>query len=87
MKKLIVVLSAIVLALIVAAFYNRSTWEHYRDQQRKREASDARKRAAEEERARLLEEKAELESPRGKEQQARGHGYVKEGERPLDLRN
>lgn len=83
MKRVFVVLTALLIAAAAAVFFNVNTWEHLQEQRAKKSQSDARMQAAEEERARLLEEKADLESPRGREAQARREGYIKPGEEPL----
>ncbi len=87
MKRFGVVLLAVAIAVLAAMFFNVGTWELYQDQKAKKSASDARMRMAEEERARMLEEKSELEKPRGREALAREQGYKRPGEQPLPVEN
>jgi flagellar basal body-associated protein FliL len=75
------------LALVIAGvgYLGRSTWSLYSDQAAVKERNERRMRAAEAERAKLLDEKARLESSVGQEELARKQGYRKPNERPLDL--
>jgi len=69
-----------------ALYLNRGTWQIYREQSAVRSRNEARMRAVEAERAKLLDQKARLETPIGQEEQARRNGYKKPDETPLQLR-
>lgn len=83
MKKLIFVLIGAALVIGGAVYLNRGTIDIYAEQKQIQRDSDARMKAAESERARLLMEKARLESPAGKEELARKMGFKQPGEVPL----
>lgn len=83
MRKAAAVAAGLLLAFAIAAYLSRDTWTLYVDQQTKAKASEARMRAAEEERAKLMNEKARLDTPVGREEAARKLGYRKPGEHSL----
>ena len=60
-------------------------WQKFREEAEESARVQAETRKAEQQRGELLQESAELESPYGMEEQARGKGYRKPNERPLSL--
>lgn len=86
MKKFIVFLLCGAIIVAGALYLNRGTIEIYSEQKQILQDSDARMKNAEAERARLLIEKARLESPAGKEELARKLGYKQAGEVPVRVR-
>lgn len=72
-----------IIAVAIAAYLSRDTLKLYFEQSTERSLSRERLRLAEEQRGKLLEKKAQLESPSGREKLARTYGYQKENETPL----
>jgi hypothetical protein len=61
-------------------YFSRGPWLVYRDQKVKADSATKEMQKAEHEKTDLLREKAQYESPMGREQLARSHRFVKPGE-------
>jgi hypothetical protein len=74
-------------AVAIAVYLSQDILKLYFEQSAERTLSTKRLKVAEEKRGKLLEKKAQLESPSGREKLARTHGYQKENETPLQTGN
>ncbi len=83
MKRMMVIVFGVAIALCIAIYLNRGTIDIFAEQKQIQKDSNERMKNAEAERARLLMEKAKIESPSGKEELARKMGYKQNGEIPL----
>jgi len=80
--------AVLVMAAVGLGFYlSRGPWLTYREQRRKADLATMEMRKSERQKNDLLQQQAMLETPLGKEQLARGKGYLKSGEQALDSNN
>jgi hypothetical protein len=82
-RKTLVSVAFVAAAASLGFFFSRTPWVAYREQKAKADAATKDMMKAESAKNELLERKAVVESPTGREQLARKLGYVKEGEKPL----
>jgi hypothetical protein len=82
-RKTLVSVAFVAAAASLGLFLSRTPWVAYREQKAKADAANKDMMKAESAKNELLERKAVVESPTGREQLARKLGYVKEGEKPL----
>jgi len=68
-------------------YLSRGPWQMYRVQHAKAEQAQAQMRNAEKEREELTKESTYSDSPAGREQIARDHGYIREGEKKIEAGN
>ena len=71
-------------AIGTGLYLSRGPWQVYRSQRTKAERAQAQMRGAEREREELTKQSAYADSPAGREQIARDHGYMKQGEKRLE---
>lgn len=85
MKRPIIVVITLALAIAAGAFLSRTPWQQLKDQKAEYAEKVAKTRKIESERAELLQRNAQLESPYGMEERARELGYHKPYEKPMTL--
>lgn len=76
----------LVLAIGLGLFFSLGPWKLYAEQKQRANASEAEMREVQGERAELTRERSYAESPVGREELARGMGFKKPGERPVEIR-
>lgn len=84
MKKPLLNLLLVFIAAGFGFYFSRSVWSAYREQRAAADESLRQMHDSEERRAGLLRQESRLKSPAGREEQARGLGWKKQGEEPLD---
>ena len=82
-RKTLVSVAFVVAAASLGFYLSRDPWVAYHEQKLKADSATKDMMKAESAKNELLERKAKIESPAGREQLARGLGYVKDGEKPL----
>ena len=83
-KKLGVNILILVLAVGTGVYISRKPWEVYREQQMRANEANQDMRKAEQSREELQRQAAALDSPLGRETQARKAAYTRPGETPVD---
>jgi hypothetical protein len=76
-------LVCVAVAIGIAIYLNRETISLYREQIAKQRTAEAEMARHEDAKAKLLREKARLQSPVGREEEARKSGYRREGEKQV----
>jgi cell division protein FtsB len=66
-------------------YLSRGPWEAYRRQRVSADQAQAKMRAAEKERTDLTRQNAFTDSPAGRDEVARNHGYLKPGEVKIEV--
>ncbi len=84
-KRFAINISIIVVGVAVGVFLSREPWSHFRRQERMTKSSVQEMRLQVGEKAKLAEQLSSLETASGREERARERGYLKPGEKRLEL--